>query len=513
MDEGMDTAGTLIDVFEAGARAQPDAIALVAGSDRYTYRQLRERAQRLADRLDAAGNGARPCRVGVLAGPGATTYVGVLATLYAGAAAVPLNVTFPWQRTVVMATAAETTVLVTDPHTAAGSLGAWPGAAPAVIIDDGTAAGRPGGAAPPAAAQDSAYVMFTSGSTGRPKGMVATHANLRAFLEAARGRYDLGPRDVVAQTTEPTFDVFLALAFLAWGAGARLVAAPARTWHRLPAFVAAHRVSLCFTVPSTIRLVGRFGGLAPGSMPTLRYSLFCGEPLTRRDAEAWARATPGGALENLYGPTEATVTCTAYRWRPGDLTGADVSDLVPVGRLHPGMAYLLVDAAGQVRTDEGELWLAGPQTVAGYLDPGDDEGRFQSRDGVRWYRTGDRVRVLPGGDLMYCGRLDHQVKVRGYRIELGEVEQALRDRPGVDACAVVAVERDGLAELVAFYCGTPRPGAALLGELAERLPPYMVPASLTHRPHLPLNPNGKIDRLALIGAAQDAATRTTPGPD
>jgi amino acid adenylation domain-containing protein len=365
-------------------------------------------------------------------------------------------------------------------------------------------AGQPLAAPRPAGGADIAYIMFTSGSTGRPKGVPISHRNAAHFLDAAQARYQITADDVLAQTFEPTFDLFMFGLFMAWSASAALVAVPPAVLRRLPEFAAAQGISLWFSVPSTIRLVRRLGRLTPGALPTLTRSLFCGEALTCEDAAAWQAAAPAGILENLYGPTELTIACTAYRWRPEDRDGHMVNGLVPIGEPLEGLRCLLAGPDLRPAPDEGELCVTGPQIFGGYLDPADDAGRFLFRDGLRWYRTGDRVRRLPGGPLTYLGRLDHQVKVRGYRVELLEIEHALRRLDGVRDCAVIPVRRGGETELAAVYCGDPAVAGTAPRLLAARLPEYMVPASIRCLAGLPLNSNGKIDRQALAGWAEHA---------
>lgn len=249
-------------------------------------------------------------------------------------------------------------------------------------------------------------------------------------------------------------------------------------------------------------------------MPTLRWSVFGGEPMPLTQAQAWQTAAPASTLENLYGPTEITVSCTEYRlprrledWpRPANAT-------VPIGTPYPLMELLLLDEDGKPGTD-GELCIRGPQRFPGYLEPANNVGRFVSLDengavhhytgsspltDQHWYRTGDRAAVQDG-QLVHLGRMDHQVKIRGYRIELGEIEARLREQVGVRDAIVMAVEGpDGEKDLEAAVSGTGC-DTELYSALGVRLPPYMIPRRITAFEELPLNPNGKIDRLALAAA-------------
>jgi acyl-CoA synthetase (AMP-forming)/AMP-acid ligase II len=233
-------------------------------------------------------------------------------------------------------------------------------------------------------------------------------------------------------------------------------------------------------------------------MPTLRYSLFCGEPLLRQDAADWQAAAPCSRLENLYGPTELTISCSVHRWDPATSPERCVNDIVSIGTLHPDHRCVLIDADGQPDPEWGELCVTGPQMFTGYLDPTDNEGRFVTHDGERWYRTGDLVRWLPGGELAYLGRRDHQVKVHGVRIELAEVEWGLRSCAGVTDAVAVALD----GELYAFYLGEPTPSATLIEELGTFFPRYLIPLRYQHLDEFPLNANRKTDRPALAARAR-----------
>jgi amino acid adenylation domain-containing protein len=495
----------LADRFRRGLELGPQRTALRAGGRSHSYASLHEAALSLG--AAALGVGPPPARMGVLAGGIVPACIGVLAALYASAAAVPLNPDFPPARTRAMIAAAGLTVVIADDRGRA-VLDRSGGPPPGLRIVSADARGPWPLAAPrQAAGPDTAYIMFTSGSTGRPKGVPISHDNVRSFLDAAQARYRIDSSDVLAQTFEPTFDLFMFGLFMAWSANATLVAAPAAVLGRLAGFAAKEGLTVWFSVPGTIRLLRRLGRLDPGSLPALRLSMFCGEPLTCADAEAWGMAAPNGTVENLYGPTELTIACTAHRWRPSE---AGVSGLVPIGMPFPGARCLLAVSDRGPDGDEGELCVTGPQMFAGYLDPADDVGRFLEHGGSRWYRTGDRVRRLSGGELAYLGRLDQQVKVRGYRVEPLEVEHALRQCAGVGDCVVVAVPHGGETELAAVYTGDPAAADGLARTLADSLPGYMVPAVVRHVAELPVNSNGKIDRQVLAGWARHAVASGGP---
>ncbi|MFD4372902.1 amino acid adenylation domain-containing protein [Streptomyces sp. NPDC058486] len=487
----MTRSATLLSYFQRGLARSPKRTALVVGRERFTYEELDLRARELAGEVLAAN--PHVTRVGVLALPGERAYAGFLGALYAGAAAVPLHPDYPVRRTALMIEAARIDVLVVDAAGAARARELGAELAGVTVVERPTA--PPVTSARPAAADDPAYIMFTSGSTGRPKGVPVSHGNVAHYLDVVQDRFGFSDRDVFSQTFNLTFDLAVFDMFAAWGCGGRLVAVPPGAYARLPEFVSKHGLTVWFSAPSVIKMLRRADELRPGRLAGLRLSLFCGEPLMCEDAEAWQRAADNSALHNLYGPTELTISCTMHRWAPPESVALSRHGIVPIGRPHPGLRYLLYGPGAEA--DTGELCVRGPQMVAGYLDPADDEGRFLDHEGERWYRTGDLVRRMTGGELAYLGRLDDQVNIGGVRMELREIEQALRGCAGVEDTVVLAVDD----ELAAFWVGGCADARDLRIGLADLLPRAMIPRRFERLEALPLNANGKTDRKALAERA------------
>ncbi len=518
-----ETAGpALYARFLRGLAVSPGRAAIRVGTQTVSYEAAHELALRWAGALVAASP-APPRAVGVLAGKGVESYVGLLAALYTGATVVPLHPDFPAIRTKRMLELAGVSALLADERglavlaemSAAGT--DIPVLAPGHSSGNGSSAGCAGfrmiplrqgdslGQPRPVRGSDTAYMLFTSGSTGRPKGVPITHGNTHHYFELLDKRYDFTADDVFSQNFDLNFDCAMFDLFCAWGAGASVHAVPAPAYRNMPAFLAEHGMTVWFSTPSSIPLIRRMAGLTQDAMPTLRWSLFAGEALQAADAADWQAAASRSTVENIYGPTELTVTVTGHRWLPRTSPGLCVNGLVPIGTVHEGHDYLLLTAAGALAGTEGELCITGPQMTAGYLDPEDNRGRFLQRDGRTWYRTGDRVRRLHNGELIYLGRLDAQVQLHGLRVELAEIEHALRGCAGVrDAVAVTRSAASG-AELVVFYTGTPAPAAQLAGQLRRILPPGMLPRQYRHLDELPLNSNRKIDRSRLARDAAEAA--------
>ena len=494
------------------AAARPGQVALTVGRRDYTFAEAESTARRWAARLVEACDGP-PRRVGVFAHRSEAGYLGVLAALFAGAAFVPLNRKFPPERTRTMLERADLDALIVDRASAAQLPELLRGLErpPALLLPDEDTSPGPYGAPvlraadlasavelrelPEAAPGDLAYLLFTSGSTGVPKGVPITHGNVRAFLGANQDRYGITPQDRFTQTFDQTFDLSVFDLFMAWEHGARVCAMDPIELLAPFKYLDRNGITVWFSVPSVAAVLRRRGVLAPGTMPSLRWSLFCGEALPRATAEAWQAAAPHSVVENLYGPTELTIACSAYRWDPASSPAECVHDNVPIGRLYPGLHPLVVDERLLPVPDgeTGELCVAGPQTTPGYWRAPDlTAERFFEHAGRTYYRTGDLVR-RQGADLVCLGRNDQQVKVGGHRVELGEIEAVLRRSGCAEAVCLMWPDEHTITAVVT---GADDP-AALSDAAAAALPAYMVPKSLHPVDVLPTNTNGKVDRAAL----------------
>ncbi len=501
----------LYDWFGDSVGPHAERTALEVGSDVLSYAELARLAAVLAGRLLAAtGTGEPPRRVGLLTSRSVTGYAGYLAVLRLGATPVPLNPAFPVARNRAIGQAAQLDLVVRDDSGAGIDVGVPSLDVPAGALPALAAEAEPALPSSAATADDYCYILFTSGSTGTPKGVPLTHRNIDAFVAHIRQRYPAGPGARLSQVAELTFDPSVHDMFVAWSTGAALVV-PSREEILAPAeFINRKRLTHWFSVPSVISAAARLGELAPGCLPTLRMSLFSGEPLTVQQAQRWQAAAPHSVLDNIYGPTELT-GCFEYRLpaEPADWPDTE-NGTVPIGFPYPGMEIAVLGEDG-LPAGTGELVMRGVQRFPGYLDPAQNSGRFVVFDGTParpytdpappppevWYATGDLV-TRQGNAWLHLGRRDHQVKVRGHRVEVGEVEAALRAQHGVrDAVVLARPDADGEVQLRAACTGSGVSSPAVLTALAERLPGPMLPRSLIVFDELPLNANGKIDRSIL----------------
>ncbi|WP_411083388.1 amino acid adenylation domain-containing protein [Streptomyces sp. cmx-18-6] len=515
------------------AAATPDATALIAGDEEWSYAALAARVTTLAGRLRDLG--ARPEQLVAVALPRSADLLATLLAVSAtGAAYVPVDPDFPAERVAYLLADADP-LLVIDPDSPVlapqpddGPGPAAPGASPRP--DDGPGAhasgvapgepgpvpdlpglapGKPGTGPVPdlpgitPAPETTAYVIHTSGSTGNPKGVVVTHRALANLLDAMADTLGTGPGDRLLAVTTVSFDIAALELLVPLVTGASVVLAR-RDQVLDPVLLSglAERTGATH-LQATPSLWRGLTDAAPGLLDGLCV-LSGGEPLPADLADRLARG--GRRLVNLYGPTETTVWSTAAELAAGQ---GDPH----VGRALRNTTLRVLDAGLRPVPPgvPGELYIGGAGLARGYLGRGGlTASRFTADPyggpGSRMYRTGDLARWQRDGTLRVLGRTDHQLKVRGHRVEPGEIENALRSHPDVvDAVVVGLPDPGGSVRLVAYVTGT---ATGLRPYLAERLPDHLVPSVLVPLPALPLTPNGKVDRAALPAPQASGGDRT-----
>jgi amino acid adenylation domain-containing protein len=503
------------DLFSEQVRRTPEAIAVVWEDKQLTYAQLESCSNQLAHFLRRRQAGPETL-IGLCVERSPELIIGLLGILKAGAGYVPLDPTYPSDRLAHMMSDAKLALLLTQAPLAAG----LPASRPASILLDSEWAeiARSANAVPDRAAQadDVAYVIYTSGSTGKPKGVVMPHGALANQLLWLRETYPLGTKDVMLQKTPFSFDASIWEILLPLVVGAKLVLAKV-DGHRDAAYlcemVRKHGVTALQLVPSMLRVF-----LDDPQIPncvSLRHVFSGGEALTRDICDRFFEKLDA-QLHNLYGPTETCIQSLAFTCWPGCATAGGN---VPIGKPIYNTWIQVVDERLEPVTAgaAGELLIGGAGLARGYFGRPDltAERFVRNSAGERMYRTGDLVRSLPGGDLEFLGRMDHQLKLRGYRIEPGEIEVTLRAHPTVRDAAVVLREGSRGEHHLAGYIAA-KPGATVDEEnlhryLRESLPEYMDVSTFTVLDKFPLLPNGKVDRSALPAPAAEVGTGNSTG--
>jgi amino acid adenylation domain-containing protein len=489
------------------AAATPNAAAIVEEDRITSFRELLEQSASLALRFVEQGI-QKQDRIALVLPKTTEAIVSVFASLLAGAVYVPIHPQWPKDR--IEATLADSAArLVIEGDNEHENL-------PPRITDRKTGASIPWKVTPSAPtgaalerslcradAADPAFILFTSGSTGRPKGVVLSHRAVSAFVRWSAREFQIGSTDRIACPSPLSFDLSTFDIFNMALCGATCVLVPGHiVWmpRFLVQFLRQARITCWYSVPSILAGMLQEGRLAEHDYPGLRVILFAGEVFAGPYVARLQAAIPQVICANLYGPTETNVV-TCYRV-PSDFDG---SHPLPIGRPCP-YATVAVDPP------TGELLVAGDSLMTGYWNrPEDTQRAFVTVEDKRYYRTGDRVSPAPGGNYLFLGRLDRQVKRRGFRIELGEIEVALLSQKDIlEAAAVAAevnVDDSQMGTCITAFVRARSAGAVTLVEAkahcARTLPPYMVPDRIVFVTTMPRGSRGKIDYQALAKIATE----------
>ena len=504
--------------FEQEAARGPDRIALRDGRNSVTYRELSEMSTKMATGLVRLG--LRPGdRVGLCLQRGRALVSAMLAALKAGCTYVPLDSGYPAERLRYICEDAKLALVITDMdgfppcdslrlvHPRALSESNEQERAALAPLQDG-ARGCP------------AYIIYTSGSSGRPKGVAIPHANVVSLIDATRVDFRFAPADVWTFFHSEAFDVSV---WEIWGAlltGARLVIVPfwkSRDPHEFRALAKREGVTVLSQTPSAFYQLLQ-ADLERPVLDRLRLVILAGEPLDARMLAPWFKRYPEDRCRvvNMYGITETTVQVTAFDVRRVDV----VEGTRCVGRPIPGWHVYVFDEHGNPLPvgAVGEIYVGGSGVALGYVNrPRLTAERFVSDPfgpGLI-YRSGDRGRLRADGSLEHLGRLDNQTKIRGFRVELDEIRHVLLAAPGVLAAEVLVTRADptdpASARLDAFVVLRDGSLEQVRKEAVQRLPGYMLPATFTAVPEMPLTQNGKLDARSLRKRrGQDAADKRFP---
>ena len=415
---------TLVDLLEEQVRKTPSQTALVFEGQRFTYHELDRRANLLAHTLKGLGVGPDTL-VGLLVERSAEMIVGLLGVLKAGGAYVPMDTAFPAERIAFMLADAKVAVLLTQKSLLAG----LPAGAPKTVCLDTFDWSEPDGKAQAPARprpENLAYVIYTSGSTGRPKGVGIEHRNIVNYVlgVSERLRFQAGMNHATVSTIAADLGNTVLFPALVTGGCLHVISqARAESQPLLAEYFQREQIDVLKIVPS--HLAALQAGNHPEQVIPRSRLILGGEASSLEWIEQLRRLAPNCEIYNHYGPTETTVGVLTYH--VGAQLPETPSGKLPLGRPLPNSRVYILDENRQPVPAgvPGELYIGGSGVARGYLNRPDLTAErfvpdpFSKTPGARMYRTGDRARHLPDGNLEFCGRVDHQVKIRGYRVELG----------------------------------------------------------------------------------------------
>lgn len=509
--------GDLADIFERAAARAPDAVALIVGNERVTFRELDARANRVAQWLRRSG--ARPGDlVGLAVSRSTDAIVALIGIVKASCTYVPLDPANPAERLRYIVEDSRTPFVVTASETCGWFRHA--AVRHLCLHCDAREIARAPSTPPPRDPAERLYVVYTSGSTGAPKGVVGTTRGTLNRLRWMWERYPFAAGEVAAQTTTLAFVDAVWEIFGPLLRGIPIAIVPdhaVRDLERLTTSLQRAGATRITLVPALLRVLLDVPDVAR-RLHRLRWWTCSGEALDPVLARRFVERLPHATLLNLYGCSEASGDSCCFEL-PRDWSG----ERVPIGTPIANTQVWLLDAEGALVPPGavGEIHIGGAGLATGYLHrPELTAERFVSdpfsRDAsARLYRTGDLGRMRSDGTLEYLGRVDRQVKVRGNRVELGEVETALRAHPDVETAAVQTVQEPSGDHALVAYVVTRSPllqDRALRAHLTGRLPAYMLPSHFVRLQSMPRTATGKIDRRALPSPDMAARGATYVAP-
>ncbi|MEM8677143.1 MAG: amino acid adenylation domain-containing protein [Cyanobacteria bacterium P01_G01_bin.67] len=517
----------LKDATTPDAPGTREKMALIADDKSFTYAELNERVNQLAHYLKSQGI-TNNCLVGIYLTRDSDLIISLLAVLKTGAAYVPLDPSYPNERISYIINRAEIFHLITKQNIDLKTFDINHKLSVINLETERENIQRQSTENPKIGInpQDLAYVIYTSGSTGKPKGVAVQHNSLLNFLYSMKEQPGITEADKLLAITTISFDIAALEIYLPLITGATLVLANRENTidaDLLSRKIAKNNITIMQATPATWQML-----VANKWQGKQDFKILCGgETLTQKLARELF--TKCQKIWNLYGPTETTIWSAAYKFEPDNNSELNT---VPIGKATANTEFYILDSQLNPVPEgrSGELYIAGAGLARGYLNSPDLTAErfipnpFMSR-GSRGekpithpsgaehslapvgdagsplyplpfilYKTGDRVRQLPSGDLEYLGRLDNQIKLRGYRIELGEIEAVLDRYPHVQNSVVIANDESLVAYII---LDSPSATSAIRQFLANKLPGYMIPGNIIQLESFPLTPNGKIDRQAL----------------
>ncbi|MBN1481964.1 amino acid adenylation domain-containing protein [candidate division KSB1 bacterium] len=485
-------------LFEQAAANCHDQLAVYANGDTITYQELNERANQLAHYLRRFGVTTESI-VGVCLEKSVNMIVAILGVMKAGGAYVPIDPHYPVERISYLIEDSGLQVLITWQE----NLKNVPDITGKIVCIDAEwpEIEKEKNENPnlPILADNLAYMIYTSGSTGNPKGTLLQHRGLCSYVAVAKETFGLSCNTRVLQSVSFSFDVSVSDFFKALSTGSTLYLVPPDMLldsDRLVSFIREHDTNIALSLPSILRSLEKY------DLSEIKTLMTGGEACSWEMIEHWL---PGRKMYQGYGPTETTIAAT-WTELNGRIPGAEIP---PIGKPLGNLRTFILDEnyhcvpIGVV----GQLYVAGIGLARGYHNRPDLTAEkfipnpFAKNPGERLYATGDLVKFLPSGQIVFQGRVDHQIKIRGFRVELGEIQALVDSIKDVKESLVVAREDvENQQRIVAYVIlkegGTFDP-APFNDILREKLPGYMLPASYVQLEDFPLTPNGKIDRKAL----------------
>ncbi|MGB8194022.1 MAG: amino acid adenylation domain-containing protein [Chitinophagaceae bacterium] len=495
---------TLVNLFAQQVQRSPDAAAVVFENRSFSYAELDEISNRLANYLKLEYKVGKDDKVSVMLDRSDNLIIAILAVLKSGGAYVPIDAQYPETRKEFILKDTEARVLLTQTDHIF-DLDYYSGAVFAMDVQLGMLDNSDALVESEIDAESLAYVIYTSGSTGQPKGVMVEHRAIANTIQAQQSIFDVHPGFHHLQFASSSFDASVSEIFVALCSGGALYIISDEEKKdpvRLKQFIEDNHIDIATIPPAYLQL------LEASDLQSLKRLITAGEAAVKNKA---ADFSAYGDYYNAYGPTETSICGTVFK----NPKGCTIEhNLVPIGKPIPNAAiYILSEKLHLMPVAQaGEIYIGGDGLARGYLNK---EALTQAsfidnpfKQGARLYKTGDLGRWLADGNIEFLGRKDSQVKINGYRIELDEIANAVLQHSGVkEAVATIKEEKDGNKDIAVYFvpndenADVPDFKEDIKRAILRQLPAYMAPRYFVQMAAMPLTTSGKIDRKVLPGPA------------
>jgi D-alanine--poly(phosphoribitol) ligase subunit 1 len=447
---------------------------------------------------------AKPIKIGIVTSNCIETYASILACWFSGNSYVPLNARIPLERNLIIIKEANVELILAENENSATEF---------LNVKDLKKIYTCGLNESSFSFFDSKefeddrllYTLFTSGSTGIPKGVPITNKNINSFLDSYNAlAFKSNAEDRFLQMFDLTFDVSVAsyLVPLIMGASIYTIPSDGIKYMHVYKILRDHKITFASIVPSIVTYLKPYFNEI--ELPNLKYCILTAEASNTSTIKEWQNCVPNACIINLYGPTEATIWCTGYLYNA--TLDKSYNDMMIIGKPFKNVEALILNEGGieLPKGSKGELNISSDQLTDGYLNNSEKNiESFFIRNGKRFYRTGDLCYFDDDGDIFYCGRIDHQVKIQGFRIELSEIEVIVREFFDVNNLAVSYKNKMGVESICLFVEKDTDVSESIKEMLLKKLPYYMHPSQIRIIEKLPFNTSNKIDRVKLSQIATE----------
>lgn len=511
-------SSNIFNLFYLSYKKNPSKTCLSFPNKEFTYEDIFNASGKIARLIEKD----KCSYIGLLANRSYSAYVGILAIIRCGKTYVPLNPKFPTRKINQILIAAEIQTIIVENESLIKISELAPShkfsiLAPELspnenkgfgdndIFDLETIANSQIDYCFSESSISKMYLLFTSGSTGEPKGIEISHQSVLDYLVYTQTRLQLNENDKCSQIFDLSFDLSIHDLFLTWMNGATLCIPEKRLFNPVQ-YVIKNNLTVWFSVPSVAYSLSNNNFLQPDLFPSIRISLFCGEPLIASFVEKWEAATPNSKIENIYGPTETTIGISSYLWKRNQVNKTK-NGIVSIGKVFPTQNYIIADDENHPlgQDSSGELLLSGSQVISGYykgeLDLMDKFTQIDRSNPSLYYRTGDIVSQDSEGYIYFMHRKDFEFKIRGYRVHEEEINNAIRKITNISNIISIpysgkSAGHEGIASFILSKENIDE--KAIISACKSFLPDYMIPNKIIVIKELPLNINGKVDRKHLL---------------